>query len=78
MLSVLSRIVTTYGTVRPEMAPGCPERLDWEFLRYVWTFRNVQRPKLLAYFTALRAGQRFVTFTSRAQAAGFLARVAAA
>jgi len=71
---VLTRIATTYGRVRPEMAPGCPEKLDWEFLEYVWTYRAMQRPKLLAYFAALQADQRLVTFTNRAQATEFLAR----
>jgi len=78
MVSVLRRIVTSYGVVRPEMAPGCPEQLDWEFLRYVWTFRALQRPKLVTYFAELRDDQRLVTFTTRAQAAGFLADAGAA
>jgi adenylate kinase family enzyme len=77
LLGVLHRIATGYGTVRPEMAPGCPERLDWAFLRYVWTYRAVQRPKDLSFFTALRADQQLVTFTARAQTATFLAEAGA-
>ena len=77
LLGVLHRIATSYGSVRPEMAPGCPEHLDWAFLRYVWTFRAAQRPRLLSYFAALRADQRLVTFTTRAQAARFLAEAGA-
>jgi adenylate kinase family enzyme len=45
---VLWRVATTYGKVRADMAPGCPERLDWEFLRYVWRFNRLERPKMLA------------------------------
>jgi hypothetical protein len=60
------------------MGSSCPEQLDWEFLRYVWTFRALQRPKLLDYFSALRPDQRLVTFTTRAQAAEFLADAGAA
>lgn len=69
----LRRIVATYGTVRPEMAPGCPERVDFVFLNYIWTYRNLQRPKLVNYFMALRADQPLVAFTSRAQATTYLA-----
>ncbi len=36
------------GRTRPEMAPGCPEKLDWEFLRYVWTFDNRFAPLVVA------------------------------
>ena len=35
---VLKRVLSTRGKTRPDMAPGCPERLDWEFLRWVWDF----------------------------------------
>jgi adenylate kinase family enzyme len=77
MLGVLRRIVTTYGVERPEMAPGCPERVDWEFLRYIWTYRDVQRPKLLTYFAGLRPDQQLITFTTRGAAAAYLASAGA-
>ena len=32
LLGVLKRVLTTYGTVRPDMGEGCPERVDIEFL----------------------------------------------
>jgi hypothetical protein len=75
---VVRRIVTSYGAVRPEMAPGCPERFDWAFMNYVWTYRARQRPKLVSYFGGLRSDQQLVTFTSRAQASAYLARAGGA
>jgi adenylate kinase family enzyme len=44
---VLRRLASSCGTVRVDMGRGCPERLDWEFLRYVWRFNKVERPKTL-------------------------------
>lgn len=41
------RIATTYGRVRPDLAPGCPEQIDWEFLRYVWDFNAKSRPQIV-------------------------------
>ena len=35
---VARRIATSYGQVRPDMAPGCPEQIDLGFLRFIWTF----------------------------------------
>ncbi len=43
---VAKRVAFTYGRVRSEMAPGCPERVDLEFLRYVWTFEKRQEPSI--------------------------------
>lgn len=45
LMGVAKRIVTTYGTVRPDMAEGCPERFDPEFIRWVWNFNKNHREK---------------------------------
>src|SRR4051812_31495 len=42
MTGIIKRIASSYGQVRPEMAPGCPEQIDLEFFRYVWTYRRLQ------------------------------------
>ena len=75
MVGILARIATSYGQVRSEMAPGCPEKIDAEFFRYVWTYRARQRPKLLKYFEGLRPDQAFICFTSRVQAKRYLTDV---
>lgn len=76
MIGIASRIVTSYGRVRPEMAMGCPERIDVEFFRYVWRYRGAQRPKLLQYLEGLRPDQAVVCFTARAQADRYLTNLA--
>jgi adenylate kinase family enzyme len=76
MLGIMKRIASSYGQVRPEMAEGCPEKIDFEFFRYVWTYRRQQRPKLLNYFEGLRADQSLVCFTDRAQANDYLTEIA--
>lgn len=48
LAGVLRRWVRWYGRVRPDLGEGCPERIDGEFLRYVWSFREVVRPQVLA------------------------------
>jgi len=75
MCGILFRIAGSHGRVRPEMADGCPERFDAEFMRYVWTYRSRQRPKLLFFFESLRPDQEFVRFTTRRAADGYLARL---
>jgi adenylate kinase family enzyme len=76
MTGIITRIAMSYGRVRPEMAPGCPERIDVEFFRYVWTYRQLQRPKLLRYFEGLRPDQALISFTNRAQADQYLTNLA--
>ncbi len=45
LVGVLKRIITTYGTVRPDMGEGCPERFDLEFLRWVWNYNKDKRER---------------------------------
>ena len=42
---ILKRIATTRGRVRADMAEGCPEHLNFEFLLYTATFRRKVRPR---------------------------------
>ena len=45
LLGVVKRIFTTYGTVRPDMGEGCPERFDLDFLKWVWNFNKNKRER---------------------------------
>ncbi len=40
----IRRWATYRGRVRPDLAPGCPERFDLEFYRYIWTYRRAKLP----------------------------------
>ncbi|MGZ9720833.1 AAA family ATPase [Rhizobium miluonense] len=44
---VVSRWIKWMGRTRPEMAPGCIEKVDWEFLRFIWTFEEKFTPRVL-------------------------------
>lgn len=48
MWGITSRWLKWRGRPRPEMAPGCPEKLDREFLHYVWTFERRVPPLILS------------------------------
>ena len=37
------RVILNRGKVRPDMAEGCPERFDREFLKYIWNFNKQNR-----------------------------------
>jgi adenylate kinase family enzyme len=46
--AVVSRWIKFFGTTRPEMAPGCIEKIDWQFLHFIWTFERQFTPRILA------------------------------
>ena len=57
LFRVLKRIFKSRGRVRPDMGDGCPEHLDWEFLRWVWNFERDERPKISNALPALSDDQ---------------------
>jgi len=44
---VMSRQLRHLGRERPEMPPGCPERLNLEFLLWIWTYPARRRGGIL-------------------------------
>ena len=66
LLGVMKRILTTYGTVRPDMGEGCPERVDWEFLVWIWNFNKTKRKKYYDLLSA-QTGKTIHIFKNRRQ-----------
>lgn len=73
---VAKRVIGTYGRVRADMAEGCPERFDWEFVQYIWTFERKQRPRIVAALDRHQAWPRTVVFRRDDDAEAFLRRLA--
>lgn len=63
---------------RPDMNPGCRERLDREFLRWIWRFPVDERPgivKKLEALAFLAPGRRVIRLNSPSRIAAFLRRL---
>ena len=65
LFRILRRTLASHGQVRPDLAPGCPERLDPAFLRFAWSWNGVRRQRTFAVVegfagrkAVLRAGMR--------------------
>lgn len=63
---VLKRLLTNVGKVRPDMPEGCPEKVDWEFLVWIWNFNKTKRKK---YYDLLseQTGKDIHIFKNRRQ-----------
>ncbi|MEJ8308929.1 AAA family ATPase [Agrobacterium larrymoorei] len=54
LTSVLQRWLLYRGQVRPEMAEGCPEKIDVKFLSYIWNFEKAESPEITQHLEAAR------------------------
>ncbi|MCE4223270.1 hypothetical protein HCU64_05870 [Methylobacterium sp. C25] len=48
MARIARRTIASYGHERPEMAAGCPERFEPEFLRFALSWNRTRRARSLA------------------------------
>ena len=49
---MLWRSLSQWGRTRPDMAEGCPEQLNWEFIAYTWRYRSDVLPRREARLAA--------------------------
>ena len=70
--SIVGRWLRHRGT--PVQAPGCPERVSWEFFRWVWNYRRDSRPRVLAALAEHGGDATVITLRSRAGVEAFLSR----
>lgn len=72
-LRIVWRSLRFRGRTRPDMTPGCPERLTPEFVRWVWDYGRTRRPGILARLAALPPDRRVVILRSAAEVERWLA-----
>jgi len=73
---VLRRRMLHAGRSRPDMAAGCRERVDLEFLRWIWEFPRRSRPRLVAALDRYREGRQVEVLRSGREVARFLGSLA--
>lgn len=74
----LRRRVVHHRRARPDMTPGCDERLTPDFIRWIWQYPVKRRPGVLARLRALRPDQRAVILRSTREVEAFLDTLPAA
>lgn len=57
---------------RPDMTEGCPERLNWEFISWVWGYSHRSRPRVVKLLREHSETKQIVWLRSRAEVRRFL------
>ena len=69
---VAKRAIKYRGRHRPDMTPGCHERFDWEFVKWIWRYPKRSLPAKLALLEASGPDQRVVILRSGREVKRFL------
>jgi len=70
---VIKRRLEFAGRSRPSLPEGCPERLSFEFLRWVWDDPTHRRPGILERWSRVRDEKSVAVLRNRAQVEAFVA-----
>ncbi|MEM1093166.1 MAG: DNA topology modulation protein [Bacteroidota bacterium] len=57
---VLARRIRYRNRTRPDMAPGCPEQMNWVFAHYILMYPNTRTPRILKKLAAVRDTKQVV------------------
>lgn len=68
----VKRRIQYTGKTRPDMAPGCPERIDLKFLLWIWNYPENGRVRVLKKIEQYREGRQIVILCSPRQVKKFL------
>jgi adenylate kinase family enzyme len=71
----LKRFVVYRGRTRPDMAAGCDEKIDWEFILWIWNYPKTRRPRVLELMRQNAGSKQMIRLRSPAEAERFLAAV---
>jgi adenylate kinase family enzyme len=69
---IFKRIVSNWGQVRFDMAEGCPERLDFPFLKWVWNYRRDHYPNIFEHLQSHFADGNLVVLKSISETNRFM------
>jgi adenylate kinase family enzyme len=69
---VLKRAVMYRNRSRPDMAEGCREKLDLEFILWIWNYPRRSRPKIVRMLESKREEKRIVRLRSQSEIESFL------
>ena len=67
LLAVLWRVARNYGHSRHDLGAAGPERFDWSFMRWIWSYPQKMRSKTIRMLERLRPDQRVYVLRSRSE-----------
>lgn len=71
----LWRAIRERGGTRADMAPGCEEKIDFQFLRYIWDWNRDTRPRIEAAIAQHAPATPMVRLTTDVEIARWLESV---
>lgn len=69
---VVKRWLMNIGKTRPDMPEGCPEKLDWPFIKFIYTTYYPRKKKMVERFEKYGQDKTVITLKSKKEISMFL------
>jgi adenylate kinase family enzyme len=69
---IITRVMRYRDGTRPDMAEGCRERFNFEFISWIWNYPRRSKPKVVKLLAQHAEGKKIVWLRSRAEVENFL------
>jgi adenylate kinase family enzyme len=69
---IVKRRFMYHGKSRPDMDEGCPEKLDINFIKWVWGYNKNQKPRILKKLNKLPNKKKVIIFNSSSEVDKFI------
>jgi adenylate kinase family enzyme len=70
---ILKRVAFSYRKTRPDMAEGCREKFDWEFIKWIWNYPKRSKPKVEALLERFKNEKTIIRLKSKKEIENFFA-----
>ena len=74
IIGYIKRVFKNKGKSRPDMAEGCPEKIDIEFIKYIWNFPKVSRKRIISRLIDC-SDKKVIVFKKRIEAKKFFENI---
>ncbi|MFT8570771.1 MAG: DNA topology modulation protein [Leuconostoc pseudomesenteroides] len=75
LYNVVKRYIHYKGHSRPDMHANCPEKIDFEFVHWIWTFNKKRKPAIIEMLADVKHTKNVVVLKSNRQIDYFLKSV---
>lgn len=76
LFRIIKRWLQNNNKVRPDMGKGCAEKIDWKFLKWIWTYPDSKRPKILNKINAYKSNKNVIVLNNAKEVKRFLKQLA--
>ncbi|MFW9843080.1 MAG: AAA family ATPase, partial [Candidatus Thorarchaeota archaeon] len=69
---VITRYLKNRGRTRSDVTEGCPEKLDWDFIKWIWNYPSTRKPKILDFLGRMRETRNVYILNNQREIKEFL------